>query len=98
MRFPALRIVMALIALLIIAVLLNCSSDSDEKKDQPALLSKQADSSVGLPKMIDLGSKHCIPCKKMAPILDSLKVTYQGKAEIIFIDVKENKKAAQDLF
>ena len=28
---------------------------------------------VKLPKLIDLGSKSCIPCKKMAPILDSLR-------------------------
>ncbi|MCD6161049.1 MAG: thioredoxin family protein [candidate division Zixibacteria bacterium] len=46
--------------------------------------------------MIDLGSKNCIPCKKMAPIIDSLKIAYQGKAEIIFIDIKEDKKAARD--
>ncbi len=31
----------------------------------------------------------------MVPILDSLKIAYQGKAEIIFIDVWKDKKSAR---
>ena len=49
-----------------------------------------------IPKMPDLGSKSCIPCKKMAPILDSLREEYKGRAEIMFIDTRENRKAAAD--
>ena len=37
--------------------------------------------------LVDLGAQTCIPCKLMAPILDELKETYKGRAEIIFIDV-----------
>ena len=37
--------------------------------------------------MVDLGAKTCIPCKMMAPILEELKAEYQGRAEVIFIDV-----------
>ena len=51
---------------------------------------------VKLPKLIDLGSKSCIPCKKMAPILDSLREAYKGRAEIVFIDTRENRQAALD--
>lgn len=40
--------------------------------------------------MVDLGAKSCIPCKMMAPILEELKVEYQGRAAIIFIDVLED--------
>jgi len=40
--------------------------------------------------MVDLGAKTCIPCKMMAPILEELKTEYQGKAEVIFIDVWED--------
>jgi thioredoxin 1 len=49
-----------------------------------------------LPKLLDLGSKSCIPCKAMAPILDSLRQLYKGKAEVEFIDVKENRQASLD--
>ena len=45
--------------------------------------------------MIDLGAKKCIPCKMMAPILVKLEKAYKGKADIVFIDVWENKQPAQ---
>ncbi len=44
--------------------------------------------------MIDLGAKKCIPCKMMAPILVKLEKAYKGKADIVFIDVWENKEPA----
>lgn len=44
--------------------------------------------------MIDLGAKKCIPCKMMAPILKKLEKAYEGKADIVFIDVWENRKQA----
>lgn len=39
--------------------------------------------------LVDLGAKTCIPCKMMEPILEELKTEYQGRAEVIFIDVHE---------
>ena len=44
--------------------------------------------------MVDLGAKKCIPCKMMAPIMSKLEKAYEGKADIIFIDVWENRKQA----
>jgi thioredoxin 1 len=43
-----------------------------------------------LPKLLDLGATKCIPCKKMAPILEELKKEYAGKMEVEFIDVWQN--------
>ena len=48
----------------------------------------------GMVTMIDLGAKKCIPCKMMAPILAKLEKAYEGKADIIFIDVWENRQQA----
>lgn len=45
--------------------------------------------------MVDIGAKKCIPCKMMAPILESLEKEYAGKAAIIFIDVWENQGQGQ---
>jgi len=45
--------------------------------------------------MIDLGANSCIPCKMMAPIMENLKKTYEGKAAIRFVDVYQNKAQAQ---
>jgi thioredoxin 1 len=46
-----------------------------------------------LPKLIDLGADKCIPCKMMAPILEELKTEYQGRMEVVFIDVWKNPGA-----
>ncbi len=40
--------------------------------------------------MIDLGKKTCTQCKMMAPILEKLKIKYQGKAEIVFINLLDD--------
>jgi thioredoxin 1 len=41
----------------------------------------------GRPTVVDFGARSCIPCKKMAPILEQLEKEYRGKANVIFIDV-----------
>ena len=51
----------------------------------------------GKPTVIDLGARTCIPCKKMAPILEGLTREYQGRANVLFIDVREDS-AAGDRF
>ena len=40
-----------------------------------------------VPRLVDLGADKCIPCKKMAPILEELKTTMVGKLQVDFIDV-----------
>lgn len=37
--------------------------------------------------MVDLGAAECVPCKMMAPIIVEVREEYQGRADIIFIDV-----------
>ncbi|MFC1582397.1 thioredoxin family protein [Planctomycetota bacterium] len=51
---------------------------------------------AAIPKLVDLGAETCIPCKMMAPILEDLKKTYEGKLEVQFIDVKKNSGAGQE--
>lgn len=43
-----------------------------------------------LPKMLELGSTTCTPCKMMLPIVEELKTKYSGKIVFEFIDVIEN--------
>jgi len=56
----------------------------------PAMAAAQAPV-PGMVTMVDLGATSCIPCRMMAPILEELKKEYQGKAEVIFIDVRQNE-------
>ena len=80
--------------LLVCLALTGCGSgDGDEGAAQDSGQSKVSGQARLLPRLIDLGSKSCIPCKQMAPILDSLRVVYQGQAEIVFIDIREDKQA-----
>lgn len=44
-----------------------------------------------LPKLLDLGAKKCIPCKKMAPILEQMEKEYKGILDVEFIDVWQPK-------
>lgn len=52
---------------------------------------------AALPKLVDLGAKKCIPCKKLAPILEKLEKDFAGVLTVEFIDVwlPENKGTAE---
>ena len=45
--------------------------------------------------MLELGSVGCIPCEQMKPIMQKLRDSYKGKLEVIFIDVRVDREAAQ---
>jgi thioredoxin 1 len=49
-----------------------------------------APSTAALPRLVDLGAHSCIPCKKMAPILEELRKEYEGRLRVDFIDVWQN--------
>ncbi len=45
--------------------------------------------------LVDVGSKSCIPCKMMAPILEKLGKDYKSRAAIVFIDVRNDPDRAE---
>jgi thioredoxin 1 len=45
--------------------------------------------------MLELGSKGCIPCEKMRPVMDRLTKEYGQRLEVIFVDVRENPDIAK---
>ena len=51
---------------------------------------------TAIPKLVDLGAKRCIPCKMMAPILDSLRIEYRGRFDVVFIDVWEDNSKVKE--
>lgn len=60
---------------------------------QPEGGSPVAGAPARLPRLVDLGAGKCIPCKKMAPILEELKREFAGRLEVEFIDLWENPRA-----
>ncbi len=45
--------------------------------------------------MLELGSVGCIPCEQMRPVMDQLSKTYKGRLDVIFVDVRKDRSAAQ---
>jgi thioredoxin 1 len=50
---------------------------------------------AALPRLVDLGAGKCIPCKRMAPILEALKLDYAGTVNVQFIDVWKDPAAGK---
>ncbi|MHC4608114.1 MAG: organomercurial lyase [Planctomycetota bacterium] len=67
------------------------SGEAEEARGTgPAAGTTTADS---LPRFVDLGSKTCIPCKMMAPILEELRSEYEGRLRVEFINVEADPEA-----
>jgi thioredoxin 1 len=64
-------------------------------KTLDASLPSLAAETRNLPRLLDLGSTRCVPCKRMAPILEELRGTYRDTLEVVFIDLFEDSTAAE---
>ena len=80
-----------LFALLAILFTFSASYAIDTETNDSA----QAKTIKALPRMLELGSVGCVPCMKMAPIIDSLKEEYRGVVSIEFYDVKKDPTQAR---
>jgi thioredoxin 1 len=60
-----------------------------------AIPAAAAGPSATLPRMVDLGAGKCIPCKKMAPILEEMQKDYAGVVNVVFLDVWKDPKAGK---
>src|SRR5512135_3011511 len=45
--------------------------------------------------MLELGSVGCIPCEQMKPVMQKLRDSYQGKLDVIFVDVRKDHDTAR---
>lgn len=54
-----------------------------------------AEVAPALPKLVELGSTGCVPCKRMEPIIAELTKEQAGVLAVEFIDVKKNPKEAK---
>lgn len=46
------------------------------------------------PHLVDVGADKCIPCLKMAPILDALKEDFTDQFDVTFVDAWKNRQEA----
>jgi thioredoxin 1 len=52
-------------------------------------------SAAEIPRLIDLGADKCVPCKMMAPILEEMRETFEGKLDVVFVDVWKDPEAGR---
>ena len=48
-----------------------------------------------LPRLVDLGTTTCTPCKMMIPVMEELRQKYAGKLQVDFINLATDGPAAQ---
>lgn len=48
------------------------------------------------PVLVDFWAEWCAPCKMIAPLLEDVAQTYQGRLQVAKLDVDANKQIAQD--
>ena len=70
---------------------------ADFSLDATELVDYEALAEYGLPMIVDYGAHSCIPCKEMAPVLETLNAEMQGKAFIKFVDVWKYYEAAANV-
>lgn len=80
----------AIVLLSIVSIGLSGCQKGPESEKRKASPPTEA---AGVPRLVDLGAGKCIPCKKMAPILEELKDEYAGALEVVFIDVWQDRGA-----
>lgn len=68
---------------------LNSNALAGEQKPLPEKLPVP-----GMVTLIDIGKGTCIPCKMMTPILSQLEKEYEGKAAVVFIDLRYHREMA----
>jgi thioredoxin 1 len=80
-------IVTLVTAVFVAGTVLSLSGCNSQDAPQSAQPSAQSAVSGARPRLLDLGATKCIPCKKMAPILEELKAEYEGTLDVEFVDV-----------
>lgn len=50
---------------------------------------------AGMVTLVDLGAGSCKPCKLMTPLLEELREQYQGRAAVVFVDVRYDRPAIE---
>ncbi len=81
----------ALLFFSIPSILLLFSYQLSLSQSSPDRIPKEI-AKISLPKLLDFGRGVCIPCKRMAPILQELSDEYKGRVIIKIIEIFEERE------
>jgi thioredoxin 1 len=79
-------------AVLVLMLLLSFSSCSNAGDIDTALSKAKQEGKIV---MLELGSVGCTSCEQMKPVMQKLRDAYQGKLDVIFVDVREDHKTGR---
>lgn len=92
MRMTKSKVCFPLLALLVAGLLCACgNSDSSDLASFP--LEKAL--SNGKPTLAEFGWRECIPCKQMKPVLEELAVEYEGKVNVLIVEIPFHEDLAE---
>ena len=77
---------------LVVMFLLSFSAYSSAEDIDGVLNKAKAEGKIV---MLELGSVGCISCEQMKPVMQKLRDTYQGKLDVIFVDVRQDHKTGR---
>ncbi len=77
------------IFLILLAVGAGLSACAPQEEQQETVAE-----TTGLPRLVDLGSESCTPCRMMQPELAELRTGMEGSLDVVFIDVNQDRNAA----
>ena len=89
------NIILLLLAASLFWLLAGCQSDNSPPILDLASIPLEQALSSGLPTLAEFGWRTCIPCKEMKPILEELAVGYEGKLNVVIVEIYEHRELAQ---
>lgn len=66
----------------------------DETENPPAESDDDVPEIEKVYTLMDLGSKGCVPCDNLQPVLASLRTKYEGKINVLFYDIARTSEGA----
>lgn len=94
-KYNTVVVLLLVVAVMMVLVIKNKQS-SEPSPDYLNIKSGSVVATMTMPKLLELGSVTCVPCKMMAPILDEIERTYAGQIAVEFIDVAKNSDAGEE--
>lgn len=89
-------IVVALgVAIAAVLAFKQSSGPSASSAAKPNTTASETRAKKSLPKLIEIGSESCIPCREMQPVLAALRSKYPEKLEVEFIDIAKEPERAE---
>ncbi|MFH1862482.1 MAG: thioredoxin family protein [bacterium] len=101
--------ILTLVVIIILTVMLLKSSNHGTPPANPARTQNGAEQTPSdtmsnlpgsikskLPRLLELGSVGCKACEQMAPIIEEVRGTYQGRLSVEFYDVRKDPEPARE--